>query len=82
MKRYYWQHLRKCALKILGNRWEYLQGTRARLGLTKIGRRIGQLVVDEQDAGFEQSLINRLYYALSDLILYLKNGDGRSVEYV
>jgi hypothetical protein len=60
--------------------WEVLRGSRAKVALTKIDRLIERLIIDEQDADFEGSRINRLYYILSDLILYLKERNGLSVD--
>lgn len=62
--------------------WKILNGNKRRIALMKADKEIAKLVIDEQDAGFEQSLLNRYYYALSDLILFLKDKSPASVDYV
>ncbi|GGY45281.1 hypothetical protein [Pseudoduganella albidiflava] len=62
--------------------WLVLRGQKNRVALTKIDRKIERLIVDEQDAGFEESLVNRGYYALSCLILYLQEGHSLSIQHI
>ena len=64
----------------LDNVWKLLGRTRTKLGLTKIDRRLENLINDEQEAGFEPSLVNRLFYAVSNLVLYLQNGNIAAIE--
>lgn len=60
--------------------WQFLRDKKTRLPLMKIDKEISRRIIDEQDADFHQSLINRYYYLLSDLILFLKENDPLSVE--
>lgn len=60
--------------------WAVLQGAKDRLPLTKVDQLVEKLVIDEQDADFPQALRNRYYYSLSNVILYLRDGDLRSIE--
>ena len=57
-----------------------LRGAKDRLPLTRVDKFVERLVIDEQDADFQQALRNRYYYALSNVILYLKDGDRRSID--
>lgn len=64
----------------LDDLWQFLRDKKTRLPLVKIDKEISRRIIDEQDADFRQSLINRYYYVLSDLILFLKENDSRSVD--
>lgn len=64
----------------LDDSWQFLRDKKTRLPLVKIDKEISRRIIDEQDADFRQSLVNRYYYVLSDLILFLKENDPRSVD--
>jgi hypothetical protein len=58
--------------------WEILYETKKTAAVTKTDRKIGQLIVDEQDAGFDKILLNKYYYVLSNIILLLRENSPLS----
>lgn len=57
-----------------------LQDRSVSFDFKKFDRSIEKSIVDEQDAGFEQTLENRLYFALSSFNLFFLEGDVESLN--
>lgn len=57
-----------------------LQGQAASFDFKKFDRNVEESIVDEQDAGFEQSLENKLYFALSSFNLFFLENDVESLN--
>jgi hypothetical protein len=57
-----------------------LQGQATSFDFRKFDGNVEKLIVDEQDAGFEQVLENRLYFALSSFNLFFLENDVESLN--
>jgi hypothetical protein len=72
--------LPKSILDFTDSLWSILKGEKKSAPITKNDRQIEKLIVDEQDATFEEILLNKYYYTLSNIILLLKEGNPLSAE--
>jgi hypothetical protein len=65
----------------LNDVWDELKGKPGKLSLLE-DQEVEELIIDEQDATDAQLLTNRLYFAISDLILFLNESNPLSTASV
>lgn len=68
--------------RFLDGVWESLRRDVPAKRLTSTDRLVGKQLIDEQDAGHRQQLANFYYYAVSHLIIGLRETNARSYDAV